>query len=86
MKKKKFEFESTTKKATIIDCLECENYYTGACDGRAGGCDDYTPTRKITMEKDIREIKAFCRSNWILNLGFAVAFIILCIGAVVSTL
>lgn len=55
--KKKFDFESTTNKATIIDCLDCENYYTGACDGGAGGCNAYTPTRKITLSEDIKTIK-----------------------------
>ena len=57
MKKKKFDFETKTKKAVVIDCMECENYYTGACDGSAGGCDAYTPTRKITIAEDIKHIE-----------------------------
>lgn len=84
--KKKFDFDTTTKTTTVIDCLECENYYTGACDANAGGCNAYTPTRKVTMEKDIRYIKALCFSNWILGVGFAVAFITLCIRLIIASL
>ena len=55
--KKKFDFEDKTKTATVIDCMDCEHYYTGACDARAGGCNSYEPTRKITMAEDIKTIK-----------------------------
>lgn len=54
---KKFDMDNKSTKVSVIDCLDCENYYTGACDGRAGGCDAYTPTRKITMADDIASIK-----------------------------
>lgn len=73
--KKKFDFDNKSKKSVIIDCLDCENYYTGACDGGAGGCDAYTPTRKITMEKDIRLIKGLTLSTWIIVMGYALALI-----------
>lgn len=55
--KKKFDFGTNTNKATIIDCLDCEHYYTGACDANAGGCNAYTPTRSIKMAEDIKSIK-----------------------------
>lgn len=58
--KKKFDFDNKTVHTAIIDCLDCENYYTGACDGNAGGCNAYTPTRNITLSEDIREIKRSC--------------------------
>ncbi len=73
---KKFDFGKNTKKTTVIDCLDCENYYTGACDGNAGGCNAYEPTRKITLEKDIREIKSLCRSTAILVLGAYLAYFV----------
>jgi hypothetical protein len=57
MKKKKFDFSTTANVTTVVDCLECENYYTGACDAQAGGCNAYTPTRKIRMAGDIETIK-----------------------------
>ena len=60
--KKKFDFDTKSNKATVIDCFDCENYYTGTCDAKAGGCNAYTPTRKITMEKDIRTIIALCKA------------------------
>ena len=83
--KKRFDTNNTNK-ASVIDCLECENYYTGACDANAGGCNAYTPTRKITMEKDIQHIKALCLSNWIISIGFAVAFITFCIRLILASL
>jgi hypothetical protein len=84
--KKRFDSDTNIKKVTTIDCLECEHYYTGACDAQSGGCDAYTPTRKITMDKDIRLIKTLCLSNWILSLGFASAFIIFCIRLIIAAL
>ena len=80
--KKKFDFGKKTTKATIIDCMECENYYTGACDGRAGGCDTYTPTRKMTMDRDIKDITRLCMCNWIVTTGIALAFSILLIASI----
>ena len=86
MKRRKFDFGKHTNKVTVVDCLECENYYTSACDGNAGGCKAYTPTRKITMERDICIIKGLCLSNWIISIGFAVAFITLCIRLIIASL
>lgn len=83
--KKRFD-NGTTNKVSVIDCLDCENYYTGACDGNAGGCKAYTPTRKITMEKDIRLIKGLTISNWIISIGFATAFITFCIRLIIEAL
>lgn len=77
--KKKFDFDTTTKTTTVIDCLECENYYTGACDANAGGCNAYKPTRKITMEKDIKLIKGLAISTWIIVVGYAVAILLACL-------
>lgn len=74
--KKMFDFAKKTTKATIIDCMDCENYYTGACDGNAGGCKAYTPTRKITMDRDIRFIKRLTISTWILVLGLYLSLLI----------
>lgn len=59
--KKRFDLGNKTNKATVIDCLECENYYTGACDANAGGCNAYTPTRKITLDKDVKTIKTITK-------------------------
>jgi hypothetical protein len=83
--KKRFD-NGKTNKASVIDCLECENYYTSACDGNAGGCNAYKPTRKVTMEKDIRYIKALCLSNWIMTSAFALSFIIFCIRLIIASL
>ena len=83
---KRFDLNNKCNKATTVDCLECEHYYTSACDGNAGGCKSYIPTRKITMEKDIKHIKALCLSNWIINIGFALAFITLCIRLIIEAL
>lgn len=60
---KRFDLNNKCNKATTVDCLECEHYYTSACDGNAGGCKSYTPTRKITMVDDIETIKR--RMNWL---------------------
>ena len=75
MKRKpsKFEFDNRPKNATIIDCMDCENYYTGACDARAGACNDYKPVRKITMEDDIKTIKHR------LNVMFGVLITMFCV-------
>ena len=54
---RKFDFENCSTTADIIDCVDCEHYYTGACDGNAGGCSSYKPTRKITLAEDIETIK-----------------------------
>lgn len=59
--KKKFEFDSKLHKVTTVDCLECEHFYTGACDANAGGCKAYEPTRKITLDKDVKTIKAITK-------------------------
>lgn len=59
--KKRFDLNHKTNKATVIDCLECENYYTGACDARDGGCGAYEPTRKITLDKDVKTIKTITK-------------------------
>lgn len=84
--KKKFDFEDKTKTATVIDCMDCEHYYTGACDARAGGCNSYEPTRKITMAEDIKTIKNLCWGNYIIGIGFAVAFITLCVRLIIASL
>lgn len=78
--KKKFDLD-TPKKATIIDCMDCENYYTGACDGRAGGCDSYQPTRKITMAEDIETIKR--RQNLIFGVLCSMFCVLCAIGIAV---
>lgn len=59
--KKRFDLGNKSNKATVIDCLDCENYYTSACDGNAGGCNAYVPTRKITLDKDVKSIKAITK-------------------------
>lgn len=81
---KKFDFTNKPKKATVIDCLECENYYTGACDARAGGCGDYTPTRKITMTEDIKRIERRQRAMFVFLACMYVA--ILCTYIAVRTM
>lgn len=71
--KRRYDLNNKTNKASVIDCLECENYYTGACDALAGGCNAYTPTRKITMADDIKTIK---RRQ---NLMYATLIAMLCV-------
>lgn len=70
--KKKFDFDTKSNKATVIDCLDCEHYYTGACDANAGGCNAYTPTRKITMDKDIHTIKGICKAILVIVIATAI--------------
>ena len=84
--KKRFDLGKNTNKTTVVDCLECESYYTGACDGNAGGCNAYTPTRKITMSKDISDIKAICKATLTLVFGMALAYTISLIGVIVASL
>lgn len=74
--RKKFDFGNKTTKVRVIDCLDCENYYTGSCDGNAGGCKAYTPVRKITMADDLKTIKR--RQNVTFGLLSAV-YIVECI-------
>ena len=75
--KRRFDNGKPTNKATVVDCLECEHYYTSACDGNAGGCKAYTPTRKITLEDDIRFIKALSILTATLTLGLYIFLILL---------
>ncbi len=84
--KKRYDFGDTYTSTTVIDCLECENYYTGACDGNAGGCKAYTPTRKITMADDIHTIKDLCLANYIMLIGYGIASLILLISLIISAI
>lgn len=83
---KKFEFDNKCSHTNVIDCMECEHYYTGACDGRAGGCDDYAPTRKITMDADIRTIKNLCWGIWSITVANALAIVTFCVSILISSL
>lgn len=72
---KRFEEDG---KITTVSCAECENFYTGACDGRTGECNSYMPTRHIRIDEELRKIKYL--------LGIAVAWIALTCAIAITTL
>lgn len=84
--KKRFDLNRKSNVTNVVDCLECENYYTGACDSNAGGCNAYTPTRKIRMEEDISDIKRMCKALLILSFSFSIEFILMGIIEIINAL
>lgn len=68
---KRFEEDG---KITTINCAECENFYTGACDGRTGECNSYLPTRHIRIEQEIGKIKyLICTTIFLIALTCVIA-------------